>query len=511
MIVTNPDVMAAPAVQVSLPPAAGLQLATVTGAGCTTLPCAIASLPAGPATITATFTVPSTYRSPVSIATTAIVGSTAPDPNPANNSVPVAVSLASADLVVVKTGPQLAARDVDPLAFEIVVSNRGPQEAIDVVVSDPTPAGITFDRNEGACTTAFPCSLGTLPPGQVRTITARYLVPIELTDPIANTATVSSTTPDPDPLNNTATATTSRQANLSITKTGPATIPIDESVQYTITVTNAGPNSVAEATITDPTPAGLTPVGTTGACASGFPCTLASIRPGQTLTILATYRVNQGGSSGTTIVNTATVSAPLQDPDPSNNTATATAVLTTATDTDGDTVSDTCQMNAGLPSPTDPNADADGDGVTNLEECEQDTHPRGVQQRYLPEGSTGSFYAARLTIANHDAALPAHVLIHFNPEGAAEVTNWILLQPGGRTVLDATAFVGVASFATQVESDVPVSVERTMTWVTGGSHADTALDALSTEWYNSQRARRPAASSCTACSRILVMRRRTLQ
>ena len=41
---------------------------------------------------------------------------------------------------------------------------RGPSDAASVSVADPTPTGLTFVSNAGDCTTAFPCSLGTIRP-----------------------------------------------------------------------------------------------------------------------------------------------------------------------------------------------------------------------------------------------------------------------------------------------------------------------------------------------------------
>jgi hypothetical protein len=74
--------------------------------------------------------------------------------------------------------------------------------------------------------------------------------------PIVNTATVSATSPtDGVPGNNSASASTTvlaASADLSITKTGPATVAAGGSIEYTITVTNAGPSDAAAVEVTDP-------------------------------------------------------------------------------------------------------------------------------------------------------------------------------------------------------------------------------------------------------------------
>ena len=97
------------------------------------------------------------------------------------------------------------------VVYTITVTNAGPSDATGVTLTDPTPPGLTFVSNAGDCTTAFPCNLGTLPPGATRTITATFAIPSGYTtpNPIANTATVSSPTPDAAAGNNSATATTS--------------------------------------------------------------------------------------------------------------------------------------------------------------------------------------------------------------------------------------------------------------------------------------------------------------
>ena len=133
------------------------------------------------------------------------------DPLTGNNSQTSAVTvIASADLQVTKFGPATA-RPGSFVAYTITVTNAGPASAPSVTVDDPTPAGLSFVGNAGACTTPFPCTLGTLAPGDVRTITATYAVTTTLSGPsmiVSNTASASSTIPDAVPLNSAATATT---------------------------------------------------------------------------------------------------------------------------------------------------------------------------------------------------------------------------------------------------------------------------------------------------------------
>ena len=172
------------------------------------------------------------------------------------------------------------------LDYTIVVTNHGPSDAPDATVADPTPAGLTFISNTGACTTAFPCALGPIPAGQSRMITTTFLVPSGYTgpDPVVNTATVSSTAADPDLTNNSAIATTAIgplfTINVDISKAGPASVTPGHDLVYAITVSNTGTLDATDVTVTDPTPAGLTFVGNAGACTTPFPCALGIVPGG---------------------------------------------------------------------------------------------------------------------------------------------------------------------------------------------------------------------------------------
>lgn len=117
-----------------------------------------------------------------------------------------AVALANSDFAITKTGPKAATPGQD-LVYTIVVTNLGPDTA-DATVDDPTPSGLAFVSNSGACLTAFPCALGSLAASETRTITARFSVPGDYAgaDLISNTAAVTTTGSDPAPANNSATA-----------------------------------------------------------------------------------------------------------------------------------------------------------------------------------------------------------------------------------------------------------------------------------------------------------------
>ncbi len=328
--VTNNGPSDAAAVTVADTTPAGLTFVSNAGA-CTTpfLPCALGTVASGQVrTITSTFNVPSGYSGANPIQNTATVASTTADPTPGNNTSAIASTTVgfSADVSITKTGPATVNAGQN-IVYTITVTNNGPSDAASVSVSDTMAAGLTLFSNTGACTTGFPCSLGLLANGQQRTITSTFVVPSGYTgvSPVQNTASVTTTTPDPTPGNNTSatvSTTVGRSADVSITKTGPATVNAGQNVVYTITVTNNGPSDAAVVSVADTTPAGLTFVSNTGACTTPFvPCALGTVTSGQVRTITSTFRVPSGYAGASPIQNTATVTTTTTDPTPGNNTS----------------------------------------------------------------------------------------------------------------------------------------------------------------------------------------------
>ena len=109
------------------------------------------------------------------------------------------------DVGVTKTGPASASTG-SFITYTIVVKNLGTSSVANVIVNDPTPIGLSFESNSGDCTNAFPCALGTLAGGAIRTIVATYRV-TGTTGTITNTATLSVT--DTNNSNNSASTSTS--------------------------------------------------------------------------------------------------------------------------------------------------------------------------------------------------------------------------------------------------------------------------------------------------------------
>jgi uncharacterized repeat protein (TIGR01451 family) len=144
----------------------------------------------------------------------------------------------------------------------------------------------------------------------------------------SNTANVTSTNEGASgDESSTATTTISGGTDLSITKSGPATVQPGQQFTYNITVANHGPEAATNTGITDALPAGLSfvsAVPSQGSCSgtTTVTCNLGTLNIGSTATIALTVKVT---ATGGTISNTATVDSAETDPTPGNASSTSQA------------------------------------------------------------------------------------------------------------------------------------------------------------------------------------------
>ncbi|MFN0182137.1 MAG: hypothetical protein ACKVZ0_25310 [Gemmatimonadales bacterium] len=269
-----------------------------------------------------------------------VSGGGEPAGNSGNNSAsdPTVVNAPSADVVTTKTGPATGSVSTN-LTYTITVANAGPNAATGVVATDTLPAGATFVSASGGGTHAsgvvtWP-AIASLANGANTsfTVTVSYPAAGSYTNIAASTATTS----DPTPGNNNGSASGARvttvitgAADLSVTKSGPATASAGNGVSYTVQVSNAGPGVASNVVVTDTLPGGATFVSATGGgTLSGnvvtWP-TIASLANGANSSFTVTLSYAQGGS----YTNVAAASSPTPDPTLPNRATAATTVTAVA-------------------------------------------------------------------------------------------------------------------------------------------------------------------------------------
>ncbi|HVE47484.1 MAG TPA: DUF11 domain-containing protein, partial [Acidimicrobiales bacterium] len=208
-------------------------------------------------------------------------------------------------LSVAKVADATSISSGSPIGFTVTVSNAGPGTATNVVLSDPLPSGtgiswsISPARAGCAVTGAvgsqvLSCTFGDMAPAATATVHVVSATTAATSGTFTNTATVRADNHEPV----TAIANVVvNKPNLTITKAADAaSVVAGNPIGFTVTVSNAGPGTATNVTVTDPLPGGtgidwsISPA-TTGCSITGaaptqtLTCTVASLASGASLAV----------------------------------------------------------------------------------------------------------------------------------------------------------------------------------------------------------------------------------
>lgn len=300
-------------------------------------------LPAGDR---ATITIRVTADEPLDVNDVVTVTSATPDPDLSNNQDEGAISfLGEADLGVTKSDSPDPVVAGTGLVYTVEVTNFGPSTAVNVLVSDILPAGVTIDSvaatGGASCNAGVPgdpaqptvCAFDSMADGATESMTVEVTVLPQTTGLLHNDVSVSSDTADSNNANDLASETTTVEgsADLSIVKSdAPDPVVAGAELSYTLEVTNNGPSTASMVVVEDVLPGEVSFLGTTileggGTCDENVPnqvrCEVGDLDPGEMFVVVIDVLVDAGVPDGTVILNTASVSSATGDPDPLNNEA----------------------------------------------------------------------------------------------------------------------------------------------------------------------------------------------
>ncbi len=358
---TNVEVIDTLPADVSFVSATGGTVTPPTG-GSSNVTVAIGTLAAGAST-DVTITVDVQQNASASFTNNATVRSTEStggfDVNTLNNTTTEDTAAQSTvDLAVTKADSADPAVPGESLTYTLTVSNTGPSDAPAVILVDNIPDGIQITSATSSIgTVTTPASaqdttaanaddltvnIGTLASGATATITVVATVLPETRGSLSNVAMVSSTDTtllEPNTGNNSVTETTvlNAEVDLRVSKTD-STDPViaGNSLTYTIIVTNDGPSTATNVTLSDSLPSGVSftsataSQGTAGESGGTVTGQLGSLAPGASATLTIVVGVDPGTRG--TLNNTVTATATETDAEPTDNSTTQMTTVNSAVD-----------------------------------------------------------------------------------------------------------------------------------------------------------------------------------
>ena len=255
------------------------------------------------------------------------VTSETPDPNETNNNDSnETVVPPEADLEVIKQVSAESSHKGDTVTWTIIVTNHGPDEAINVIAEDIIPSQLIYTASDITVSkgtfTDNKWSIGDMANGETQTMTITTKVNVT-NDTIVNNVNVTSETYDPNETNNNDSNKTDvpPEADLEVIKEVSAELSHKgDTVIWTIIVTNHGPDAAINAYAEDVIPSGLIYTADDITVSKGDfannKWTIGDMANGETQTMKIITKVDV---TSTTIVNNVNVTSETYDPNETNN------------------------------------------------------------------------------------------------------------------------------------------------------------------------------------------------
>jgi len=210
---------------------------------------------------------------------------------------------AQANLTITKSVSNPTPNVGDTITFTVTLTNSGSSNATNVQVTDQLPSGLTF-VNATPSQGTYNSTTGVWTVGTVDTVnpqTLQLLATVATASPKTNTATVTAADP-PTPTGASANVTVTPQvADLSIAKTVSNSTPnVGDTIVFTVSLSNSGPNAATNVTAQDQLPAGLTLVSSSPSQGTYNPAppgtwTVGTVAAGATATLTLTATVVSPG------------------------------------------------------------------------------------------------------------------------------------------------------------------------------------------------------------------------
>ena len=311
-------------------------------------------------TVTATGTAPLSYQwkfngSPISNATSSNYSIPSLQTNNAGNytvtitnaagstnsaAAVLTVLVPSADIVAAASGPASVTAGAN-FNYTVTITNLGPQAASNVVVADSLPPTVAFVTASGSGvfnsgTVTWPAIASLASGGSSSfTVTVSALGSGSLT----NTVSANSGTADPNAANNNGTAAAARvvtsvtppQADISVTCSGPGSVVASSGFNYTVTVSNLGPNAASNVVVSDILPATASFSSATGGGVNNsgivtWPA-ISSLAAGSGLS----FTVNMIAPASGSFTNSVSGTSSTTDPNAANNNGSSLAAKLVST------------------------------------------------------------------------------------------------------------------------------------------------------------------------------------